>query len=1129
MSLQLILGNSGSGKTYYLYDRVIQESMEHPERNYLIIVPEQFTMQTQKELVLRHPKGGIMNIDVLSFGRLAHRIFEEVGRTYGTVLDDEGKNLILRKIAGEYESQLQVIGKNLRKFGYISEVKSVISEFTQYDIGLEKIQALKEQSADHAMLSRKLEDISILYKGFYEYLDGKYITGEELLDKLSEVVPSSSILKDSVITFDGFTGFTPVQNRLIQELLQVSSRIYMTVTIDEKTDYRTYASGEELFGLSKETITNAMQLAKDCGVKVEPVITLFHKPAVRFLKSDAMSFLEAQLFRYENKKYQEDQDDITIHLLRNPEEESRWIAGEIKRLVRTKGYRYQDIAVIASATEAYATYLKRACEQYQIPVFSDQTRSILLNAFVEYTRSVLTMVEQNYTYESVFRFLKSGFGPMPIHQVDVLETYVLSRGIKGYKKWQEPWKEEEKYVSSQTLNYLNQGRVLFIERIQELHFVLKNSGKTVEDICKALYTFFLVNNMQQKLDNLEQELQEEGQLALAKEYSQIYAIILELLDKFVSLLGDEKVSLKEFNELLDAGIGEARVGVIPPSIDSVVIGDITRTRIGNIKVLFFVGANDAHLPGNLSKSGFLTERDRAWFSKEQVRLKPNGKEQMYIQKFYLYQNLTKPSESLYITLSKTTSEGKSTRPAYLLGEIRKLFPNLPVIEGSMELGEIEINPEVGLDYLIEGLRNPILQEDRKWKELYAWYKGKKDWNTKLAMLTQVNRYKKSQDPLTKEVAEKLYGKVLKNSVTRLEKFASCPYAHFLTYGLGLKERDLHEFEAVDLGNVFHEAIERYSKKVNENDVDWKEVSREVQENWANEAVEESVQEYEHALLYKSERDKYQIERMKRLMRRSVWAVSKQLSCGAFKPEGFEVAFGEDTKLESTHVILDDNQEMILRGKIDRVDICKEEGTTYVKVLDYKTGSKELSLSELYYGLQLQLFVYLNAAIELEKQKGVEKVVPAGVLYYRMDDPMVEAGEPEKVEASILEELTPDGLVNEGANVVKLLDHDFEGKSYAVPVSKDNKGQLKKSSKAISQEEFQQMGDYTNKKIKEIGEKIVGGVIDVEPYKAEKSTGCDYCKYKKICRFDSNIEGFKYREIKELNREEAMEKMKEGGQ
>ncbi len=1128
MSLQLILGKSGSGKTHYLYEQVIKDAMENPRKKYFVIVPEQFTMATQRELVIRHPHGGILNIDVLSFERLAMRIFEEVGHSHDGVLDDEGKNLILRKIAGDYENELKVIRKNLKKFGYISEVKSVISEFTQYNIGEARLEELKKSVPENSMLFYKLEDISIIYKGFYEYLNEKYITGEELLGKLSTAVSDSLILRDSVIVFDGFTGFTPVQENLLEALMKICSEVCFTVTLDSDDDFYSGISQMELFSLSKEMIENLRKIARKNNVEIKKSVVLEQRPVYRFQNNMELSFLESELFRYRKNKYSEKLNHISAHLLRNPEEESRWVASEIKRLVRTEGYRYQDIAIISSSMEDYGIHLKRACEQYRIPIFSDQKRSILLNSFVEYIRSALEMVEKNYTYETVFRFLKSGFAPMSMNRVDALETYVLSRGIRGYKKWQQPWLKDSDRMSEEQVQYLNESRVKFIERIQELQLVLKQPTKTVEDICTALYEFFSASKVQKKIETLAEMLQESGNMALAKEYSQIYGMVLELMDKFVLLLGTERVALKEFNHLLDAGLQEMRIGVIPPSADAVIIGDITRTRVGNIRTLFFVGNNDTYLPGNMNTGGLLSERDREWFSENEVRLKPGSKAKMYIQKFYLYLILTKPSEQLYICLSKTNGQGKSVRPSYLMGELRKLFLELKVVEEGMCLETSELTQEIGLDYLIEGLRNRELQESDTWKELYAWYGKRPEWKSRIERILVANKYRKSCDNLTKNIARELYGDVLKNSVTRLEKFSACPYAHFLSYGLGVKERELYEFEAVDLGNIFHDAMEHYSLKLKNHKRDWKEIDENLQKTWAEEAVDASVEEYNFKLLFKSERDQYNIERIKRMMRRSVWAVSRQLQCGEFKPEGFEVAFGEETPLESTNIILNDGQKMILRGKIDRVDLFEDEQNTYVKILDYKTGSKSLSLSELYYGLQLQLFVYMNATIEMEEQRiqKEKRVIPAGVLYYKMSDPLVEYNKNDgDVDKKILYELVPDGLVNGAENVVRLMETDTEGKSYAIPIDRDKKGQLTKASKAVNQEDFEAIASFTKMKVKEIGERIVAGDIDISPYKEDKKTGCDYCNYKNICGFDTRISGYKYKTIEAYKKENALELMK----
>ena len=401
MSLQFIFGNSGSGKSHCLYQNIIEQSIRHPEKNYLVLVPEQFTMQTQKDLCLMHPRGGIMNIDVLSFGRLAHRVFEEVGQDNRTVLDDEGKNLILRKIAGNYEDELTVLKGNLKKQGYISEVKSVISEFTQYGVGYERLDEFMDSISPDSYLYYKLKDIRKVYEGFEDYLSEKYITKEEMLDVLSDAVPRSGILRGSVVAMDGFTGFTPVQDRLLGELLKVCDKVMITVEMDEREDPFVYRHPYQLFALSKQMVTSLVKIAHDTKTEVEDPVYLYGKPPKRFEHNEEMAFLESELFRYSGKQC-DSTGAISLHEARNPRSEAQYVAESIRYLVREKGYRYRDIAVITADMNVYADALEKACDIFDIPVFMDHKKSVLLNAFVEYLRSLLAMAEENFTYDSVF-------------------------------------------------------------------------------------------------------------------------------------------------------------------------------------------------------------------------------------------------------------------------------------------------------------------------------------------------------------------------------------------------------------------------------------------------------------------------------------------------------------------------------------------------------------------------------------------------------------------------------------------------------------------------------------------------------------------------------------------------------
>lgn len=1103
MSLQFIFGNSGSGKSHYLYEYIIRESMRFPDKNYIVIVPEQFTMQTQKELVARHPRHGIMNIDVLSFARLAFRVMEETGSGERTVLDDEGKNLILRKIAGKVSPSLKIIRGNLKKQGYISEVKSVISELTQYNIAPEEMGTLLDAAEDNVPLEWRLRDLQTIYAAFEQYLSDRYITKEEILDILGREMEKSRMLKDSVIALDGFTGFTPVQNRVIGEMLTYCSKVCVTVTMDRRENPYYLKDKYQLFALSKQMVISLVKLAKEKKVPVDEEICLYDRPVYRFRNNPELAYLESEIFRDPSQKYRGKTESIRIYCAHNPKEEVMCAAQRIRSLIRKKGYRYRDIAIIASDMSVYAEEIETCFSEFHIPVFMDYKRNVLLNSFVEYVRSLIGVCEQNFSYESVFRFLRTGLAGFTSEEVDLLENYVIALGIRGYKKWQEKWIRRANDMTEEDLKKLNHLRVRLVEKMEHLVSVLKQKKKTVRDVTEAVYEFLVREEMQQKVKQQELAFTEAGELALAKEYSQIYRAVIELFDKFVGLLGDEWISMREYSELLDAGLEEARVGVIPPSIDEVTVGDIERTRLKNIRALLLLGANDGLIPGNQTAGGLISERDRERFEKAGISLAPGMKEKTCIQKYYLYLHMTKPTEELAVSFSKVSAEGKSMRPAYLIAELKKLFPDISVYDmDKYGAAAMELVPQTGLTYLIEGLRNTEKFEDGSWQELYRWYMKEETWKPLVERLINASLYRKPQDYLTKRTAEKLYG-TWEPSVSRMEKFVSCACAHFLAYGLRLKEREEYQFAALDFGNVFHAAMEKYTNKLEAEEIEWTEIPDEKQAQYIEESVEESIVDYSNTVLYSSARNAYMIPRMKRMMRRTIWALTKQLARGEFRPEASEVRFGS--------------------GKIDRIDTCEVEDKIYVKILDYKTGMKAFDMAAFYHGLQLQLVVYMEEALKLEERRHPgKKAVPAGIFYYKIKDPVVEKEvDQEKLEEAILKELRLDGLVNSDESVIRRLDHEFTSGSSVIPVSRTKSG-LSKTSKVLREEEFEAVLRYADQKRKELKEEMLNGNVDAVPFEMGKQTGCDYCAYRDICGFDDQIEGYEYRKFASYSKEEVLE-------
>lgn len=1110
MPLKFVFGPSGSGKSSYLYQHVIQESMKYPERNYIVLVPEQFTMQTQKDLVMMHERKGIMNIDVLSFARLAYRVFEETGGGGLPVLDDEGKNLILRKIAGDYESELKMLGGHMKKQGYISEVKSVISEFTQYDIGEDEIERVMESAGESSRLYYKLADIRLLYRGFTDYLREKYITKEELLDVLSCEVEKSERLKNSTVVLDGFTGFTPVQDRLLGELMRHCREVIVTVTMDRRGNPYVYEHPYQLFALSKQMVTSLLQIAKQNKIPVEEPVELYDHVPWRFKEQEALAFLEKHLFRYGAGAYEKEQEQVKLHLAKNPREEAYAVAEQVRRMMREDRYRLRDIGVIVSDMDVYADHLKQAFIKYDIPFFMDHKRSILLNSFVEYIRSVLHMAEQSFSYESVFRFLRTNLAGFTYEEIDELENYVIGLGIKGYKHWQEKWTRKLRGMAQEDLDKMNHYRRQLVEKVDGLIYVLRQRRKTVADITRAIYEFMVQENLQVRLAEQEELFKAKGELALAREYAQIYRIVIELFDKFVELLGDEQVSLSEYCKLLDAGLEEARVGVIPPEVDQVVIGDMQRTRLKDIKALLFAGANDVYLPGALLRTGLLSELDREKFAREKLTLSAGGKEKAYVQKFYLYLNLTKPSEKLDIYYSKVSADGKSVRPSYLIHELQKLFPKLKVRDEERYLKEQELTENIGFDRMIREFVQKRHETDGAWCELYNWYKKNPKWQEKVERFLEAGYYRKPLDALTEEAAKRLYGEEFETSITRMERFAVCAFSHFLTYGLGLREREEYDFQAADLGNVCHRALERFSYKVEREAGDWLKLTEEKRKQYVEESVEEAIADYGNSILYSSSRNAYLIVRMKRMLEKTVWALTKQLAAGDFKPAAYELRFAN--------------------GKIDRVDTCEDGDCVYVKVIDYKTGSKSFDVTALYHGLQLQLMVYMDAALQMEQKKHPEKeILPAGVFYYRIQDPLIDRPKEGEEQESILKELKPDGMISLEKEVLEHLDHCMVGESSVIPVKYNKNGSLSKSSKAASAQDFYLMMKYAVNKVEEIRQKILSGDVKVNPYRRGTETSCDYCSYRQICGFDTKMEGYRYREIEAMSVDKVIQAMKGEGQ
>ena len=1115
MALQFYFGPSGSGKSKRLHQDVLHMAAKDPDCNFLFLVPDQFTMQTQTDLVKESPGGGIMNIDVLSFGRLTHRIFEETGYGRKPVLDDTGKSLVLRKVASSVKEELPVLSGNLNKIGYIHEIKSAISEFKQYGLSVERVGELAEFSKSRGTLYYKLKDLKTLYQAFDTYVAERFITTEDTLALLSRAVHESKIMKNSVVIFDGFTGFTPIQYRLIAELMELSRMVIVSVTLGEGENPYRIMGEQELFYLSKKTVRDLQKWAQKRNVRQAEDVYLGKGGLPRFRESRELAHLEKQLFRYPLKPYEESQKDsipaIQIREAMSPAGEVRGACILIKKLVLEQNYSYRDIAVVTGELETYGDFFEREAATYDIPVFIDRTRGILLNPFLEYIRSALRIVLQNFSYESVFHYLRSGLADFTMEETDLLENYILATGIKGRKKWGELFTRN----ATEQINELR-------ARLYGQMTPLLQKQETASGYVKALYEFIVAGRIQEKLLTFEEQFRADREEERAKEYAQIYRLVMELLNQIEGLLREEAMTLQEFSDILDSGFAEIEVGTIPGGVDRVIVGDMERTRLNQVKVLLFLGVNDGNIPRNANKGGIISDIDREFLKDSDIELAPTPRQQMFTQRLYLYMNMTKPSERLYLSYARISSDGKTLRPSYLIDTVKALFPcayqgNL--MEGKEPVTERIMGKKDALPYVAEELRERAQgraggMTDEEFFSLCRIYWEDSAFRGQMEKLLQAAYEHYEHKPLGAMIARMVYGTVLENSVSRLERYAACAYAHFLQYGLNLKEREVFQLENTDLGNIYHEVLEVFSHRLKEHGYTWLDFPKEEGEQLLWEALENCSMQYGETILYSSARYQYMIERMYRILKRTIWALKEQLKSGKFLPEAFEMSFSRVENLDAVNITLSEEEKMKLRGRIDRLDTCEDEDHIYVKVIDYKSGNKKFDLAAVYYGLQLQLIVYMNVAAEMMKKSHPDKeVVPAALLYYHVNDPMIKSEEelsPEQVNDQLLKELRMNGLVNDSEEVIGLLDGSFATKSSIIPVERKSDGSLSARSSVVNREDYEVISNYVNQKMHQFGTEILQGNIEVNPCEQGNTESCTYCTFREICAFDGKIPGFEKR-------------------
>ena len=1111
MGLRFIYGTAGTGKTTYCFNEI--KNIINNESKIYIITPEQFSFTAEKKLLDVLPSGAAINAEVLTFNRMAYRVFGEVGGASKTILTDCGNSILIYDILESKKQEIKFLGKSDKNIELVSRI---FTELKKHNITIEKLEETINTIQD-IYLKTKLTDIYILYKEYENRLSNNYIDSNDVLTELAEKLDKSSMFDNAVIYIDEFAGFTEQEYILIKKLLGKAKQVNVTICTDWLENNKLQEN--DIYFQNKITAQKIVKLAENEEIE-NPVIL---KEKYRF-KNAELKHLEENIYSNKYKKYNADVNNINLFLSMNPYSEIEYVAKEIIKLVREQNYRYKDIAIITKQIENYSAITKVIFEKYEIPVFIDEKKDLSQNYLIKYILAIFEIFSKNFTYEPMFNYIKTGLLEIEEEDIFKLENYCIKWGIKGNKWYKEDWTFGN--LGSEELTFLNNLRTKIINPLLKLKEEM-SKNKTVESISKDLYIYLQENEILKKLQEKIEKFNQIGKQELANEYETGINVFLQVLDELVMVFKNKKVSFEKYRELIKIGLQNKGLGAIPATQDQVILGDVDRSRSHNVKAVFIIGINDGIFPSANKDEGFLNDKDREDLKKLELELAKTTKDRLYEEQFNIYKAITVPEEKLYLSYTSTDSEGRAIRPSILITKIKKIFPNLKENSDIIKKESFIGLPEETFDELLINLYNLSNGEkiDSIWKDVYNWYLKNDKWKEKLKEALKGLEYTNLPDKINSDIIDKLYGNKMQTSVSKLEQYRTCPFSFYLKYGLNLKEEETYEIKSIDTGSFMHEIIDDFFEMVKNNEIDVKNISKEEIEKIIHEIVTDKITLSRNAMFTSSNKFKILLKKLEKVLIQSIIYIVQNLANSKFQILGNEVEFKPGGKYPPIELSLENGKKIEITGKIDRIDLAEDEHGKYIRIIDYKSSVKNINLNEVMFGIQLQLITYLDEVIT----KG--DFLPAGALYFNLIDPIITlAGNKstEEIEKEVQKNFKMKGIVLADINIVKMMDIKLEkGYSETIPVYIDKDGNISKNlSSTISEEDFTNLQKKVRSIIKQISKEIFSGDISIKPYyNKDKKTPCEYCKYKTICNFNTKQKGNNYNYIKYLEKSEVLEKLK----
>lgn len=1119
MSLKLIYGKSGSGKSEYCFKEIAKDI--NKEKIYLI-VPNQMALMAEKKLMEITNNVSLINTEVITFNRMAFRVRNEIGGAKKTNLSKSGKAMLLYDILCKQKDSLNFLGKSSENVDIIG---NSITEFKKHRIDINKLREECNNTQD-VYLKLKLNDMITMYEEFESSIQNRFLDENDVLDILNNQIVESNQFKDAIIYIDEFVGFTTQEYQIIAKLLQIAKQVNITICTDNLMQNEEL--DKDIFYASKNTGIKLINIAKEYGIEIEEDVKL--KNLYRF-KNEELKHLEENFYNIPYKKYEEEPKNIKMFLANNQYSEIEHIATQIVKLVRNEEYRYKDISVITKNLSIYSSLIKVIFSNYNIPVFIDEKRELSENIIVKFLISVLEICNKNWSYESVFNYLKTGFVNIEREEIFKLENYCIRWGIKGNKWYKEDWNYvgKDEYTKEE-VDRLNELRRMIVKPIRNLQEKAKKDN-TFFNLTKILYEFLQEMKLEETIKLKINKLEEKGFIELANEYETSFKVLIELFDEIVLVFGEEKTNFDKYISTLKIGLKNTGLGKIPATQDEVIVGDVSRSRSHKVKAVFIIGINDGEFPSVYKDEGFFNDKDREYLKEQGFELANGSLENLYEENFNIYKAFTVAEEKLFLSYASSDNEGRTLRPSILITKMKKIYSNLQETSDIISQEKEIITKNNTFDNLIEKLNDYQEGKDVEdiWFDVLNYYENDALWKSRLLKSLEGITYTNIPEQIKPEFVKKLYGETLHTTISRLERYRSCPFSFYLEYGLKLKEKKSLKLDPIDTGSFMHEVIDTFFENVSNKKISIKEIENADIEKIVKQIVEEKLNLTSNYIFKSIPKFIILTNRLCRLVTLSIIYIVQGLKNTDFEVVGNEIEFKNGKEYRPIEIVTKDGKKVEITGKIDRIDLAKDETGKYIRIIDYKSSAKDINLNEVLAGLQLQLITYLDAVCQ------DKDLIPAGILYFGLVEPKIDKGKrakditEEEIEQKLREHFRMNGLVLAEMNIINMMDNKLKDgeKSDVIPVKIKKDGTMDKTSKVVSRKEFEILQKYVKNTLAQISKEILDGNIDIKPYYNVKTKRkpCEYCKYNSICNFKKGFYGNDYNYIDNMEKAYILECMK----